>query len=110
MELISEPINQQEWHKQVLTHYNRPNIKYVRRTDTMSIKQILDLYREGLIPCDTCEQNMPIKPAIDLAQHIAHAINPMVLWSCDRCIQEDFRKVRIIAGFPKPFETSLNTK
>ena len=97
MELIVEFIKQQEWHKQFFEHYDKPHIKFIRRTDRMSIKEILDLYRQNLIPCDTCDRNISLKGSkLTLLDHISHTLNPKCLWGCDICIQRDYREGRII--------------
>ncbi len=57
----------------------------------MSIKEIVDIYRENAVPCDACDNNIPLKEGSNfrgLLDNITHIINPKVIWYCDSCFQK----------------------
>lgn len=63
--------------------------------DEMSISQILQLYKERSFLCDTCGKNLD-KNNFSLEDHIAHLINPTILWGCDNCLIDDLKHGRVI--------------
>jgi len=92
-----QDIKVEGWIKQFLEHYDRPHIRFVRRTDRMTINEIFRLYNQNIIPCDSCEKNIPLTNSkLTLEQHVIHAINPRCLWTCEECLQEDIKNKRII--------------
>jgi hypothetical protein len=93
---FGEPIKQEAWHIQL----KDKRLSGKRPIDKMSIAQILRMYEERKFLCDTCGKELVGKNVCSLKDHIAHLINPKVLWSCEDCLIDDFKNGRIIAATP----------
>jgi hypothetical protein len=91
--LLGEPIKQQAWYLQIKDeiHYSK------RQMDKMPIAEILQMYRARKFLCDTCGKELD-KVDFSIEDHIAHMINPIILWSCEDCIMSDIKNRRVIAA------------
>jgi hypothetical protein len=56
------------------------------------------MYRERKFVCDTCGKELVGKIDFSLEDHIAHMINPIVLWSCEDCIMSDIKNRKVISA------------
>ncbi len=95
---LGEPIKQEAWYLQIkdeIPHSKRP-------IDKMSIADVLHMYRERKFVCDTCGKELG-KIDFPLEEHIAHMINPIILWSCEDCIMSDIKNGRVIAATDNNF-------
>ena len=97
--LSLEPIKQEAWHLQLKD--KRQSGK--RPIDKMSTAQVLQMYRERKFLCDTCGKELVGRVDFSLEDHIVHLINPIMLWSCEDCIMDDYKNGRVIATTPDNF-------
>ncbi len=67
----------------------------------MSIAEILKLYEERKFLCDTCNKELG-RCEFTLEDHIAHIINPIIIWSCDDCIVKDMKQGNILGSTEEP--------
>lgn len=102
--LFSKPITQISWYIQIKDKFNSSN----RTIDNMNLNQIGMMYREGNFFCDTCGKKLD-KCSFSIEDHILHLLNPMILWSCEQCIDSDLKNKRIIASCDQ-IEESWKTK
>lgn len=91
-QLFLEPIKQQAWYLQIKDEIQRSK----RPIDKMPIAEILQMYRERKFLCDTCGKAIDMHTSLE--DHIAHMINPIVLWSCEDCIMSDIKNGKVIAA------------
>jgi hypothetical protein len=90
---LGEPIKQEAWYLQI-----KDVIRYSKRQmDKMPIAEILQMYRARKFLCDTCGKELD-KVNFSIEDHIAHMINPVILWSCEDCIMSDIKNRRVIAA------------
>ena len=94
-ELFSEPIKQQAWHLMFNADIDKRG--YKRPIDRMPVAEILKMYEEENFICDGCGARIG-KVNCTLKEHIAHLINPIVGWSCDKCMLKLYKSGDIIAG------------
>ena len=92
-ELHSEPIKQQAWYLQIKDEM--PTSK--RPIDKMSTAEIVKMYQNNDFVCDDCGAKLG-KTNFPLEEHVAHLINPMLLWACEDCIIQDIRNGRVLAA------------
>jgi hypothetical protein len=52
--------------------------------DKMPIAEILQMYRARKFLCDTCSKELD-KIDFSIEDHIAHMINPIILWKMGSC-------------------------
>jgi hypothetical protein len=92
---LGEPIKQDAWYFQIkdeIPHSKRP-------IDKKPIAEILQMYRGRKFLCDTCGKELIGKIDFSIEDHIAHMINPIILWSCEDCIiMSDIKNGRVIAA------------
>lgn len=68
---------------------NQKNGKKVRWIDKATVKEIWDMYQSGILRCDECGKPDPNLSYKHSAQdHVIHAINSCVWWSCNNCMFE----------------------
>jgi hypothetical protein len=92
-ELSFEPIIQQAWYLQIQDQIQSSK----RLIDKMPIAAILEMYRERKFLCDTCGRGLG-RIDFSLKDHIAHMINPSIIWSCEDCLIDDMKHNRIVAS------------
>jgi len=91
--LSLEPVKQEAWYLQI-----KDQIQSSKRTiDKMPIAIILEMCRERRFVCDTCENQLG-RIDFSLEDHIAHIINPSIIWSCEDCLIGDMKNNRIVAA------------
>lgn len=88
--LLPHPIKQQSWYKQIADSISICS----RPIDKMSTLEISKMYQSRKFLCDTCNKELG-RCDFTLEDHILHLINPLILWSCDDCIQKDLRSGNI---------------
>ena len=88
-----EPVKQQAWYIQIKDEIQGSK----RPVDKMSVHEVLEMYREKKFLCDTCGKELG-RIDFSVEDHIAHIINPIVLWSCEDCIIGDMKAGRILAA------------
>jgi hypothetical protein len=91
---LGEPIKQDAWYFQIkdeIPHSKRP-------IDKKPIAEILQMYRARKFLCDTCGKELIGKIDFSIEDHIAHMINPIILWSCEDCIMSDIKNGRVVAA------------
>jgi hypothetical protein len=92
---LREPIRQEAWYLQIKDEILRSK----RPIDSMPIAEVLQMYRERKFVCDTCGKDLVGRSTdISLEDHIAHIINPVVLWSCEDCIMSDINNERVMGA------------
>ena len=96
-ELRFEPIEQEAWYLQIKDEL--PTSK--RTIDKMSIAEILTMYDNKKFLCDTCDKELG-KYSFSLEDHIAHMINPIIVWSCEDCLMRDVKQGNIIGSTKEP--------
>lgn len=79
--IISKDVAQSNYHKPILEY---------------TIRDIATMYEKEEFICDTCGNPLG-KINFSLWDHISHLINPLILWSCDNCIEKDRKEGKIIA-------------
>lgn len=91
------PIKQEPWHRQIQNMMSRS----IRLIDTMSINEIIIMYKNKNFLCDICGKKLQ-KDEYDLTleYHITHMINPKILWMCELCLNDDIDNGRILASIP----------
>lgn len=69
-----------------------------RIIDSMTYSEIYEMYDKEDYRCDTCGR--PLKDDgelhISIKDHVIHLLNPSIIWSCIGCINNDFKKRRVI--------------
>ena len=90
-ELHIKPIQQEAWHLQIKDEIFTSK----RLIDKMSTEEILKMYQNKQFLCDTCGKELG-KSEFTLEDHIAHMINPMIIWSCEDCIIKYMKQHNII--------------
>jgi hypothetical protein len=94
MENLSlEPVKQQAWYLQIKDQIQSSK----RLIDKMPIAAILEMYRERKFRCDTCGKDLG-RIDFSFEDHIAHMINPSIIWSCEDCLIDDMKHNRIVAS------------
>lgn len=93
MENLSiEPIKQEAWYLQIKDQI----VSSKRSIDKMPIAVILHMYKHKKFLCDTCGKELG-RIDFSLDDHIAHLVNPLILWSCEECLVDDMKNHRVIA-------------
>ncbi|TVP41909.1 hypothetical protein [Candidatus Nitrosocosmicus arcticus] len=72
--------------------------KGLRIIDDMTYSEIYQMYDNEEFRCDTCGKPLKDEGELDIPvkDHINHLLNPQIIWSCMDCINEDFKKGRIL--------------
>ena len=86
-------IKQEAWYLQIkdkICSSKRP-------IDKMPIAKILQMYEQRAFLCDTCGKELG-RTDFSLEDHIAHMINPLILWSCEDCLMDDMKNGRVIGA------------
>lgn len=91
--LTVKPVVQQAWYLQIRDEI----VTSKRPIDKMSIHQILVMYEQKKFLCDTCGKELG-KTDFSLEAHVAHIINPIILWSCEDCIVDDMKQGRVLGS------------
>ena len=91
--LLRVAIKQEAWYLQIKDEIASSK----RPIDKMPIAKILQMYEQRQFLCDTCGKYLGWTD-FSLDDHIAHLINPIILWSCEDCLVDDMKNNRIIGA------------